>query len=340
MSAIENYRVVSPAGAVVEDATSSVFYPVGATFHVSNNNPSIRRHLSSHIIISAAAVRVAPVPVPRTGGGVGPTGPTGLPGGPAGSLHSVKIRTVPFTYPMSLSDTGSEATVSWPSSTEALYNEAHMFNQITNPTQIVIKNGGAGRYHISASVTFEPNLSGARLVTATQYDSLGVYKDHSTITLPAISGMPTSIIVSGDFNCVSGDYFELSYRQTSGAPISAAASFSARLSGSGDRGPQGPSGADGADGADGEDGAVGVVGPEGPRGVSGVVWRGNWNATVSYKVHDTVSFLGSSFIAVEPNLNDPPLSPSWLILAAHGVAGPQGPQGPPGKIGPDDGIGS
>jgi hypothetical protein len=241
---------------------------------------------------------------------------------------------VPFTYPVTFTDTGSEATISWPSSTETLYDEAGMFNQITRPTKIIVQNGGAGRHHIEAGVVFEPNSDGARLVTVSQYDSLGVYKDHATITLPAIAGMPTSVIVSGDFNCAGGDYFELSYRQTSGAPINGGATFSARLSGSGDRGPTGAPGTDGIDGINGIDGApggVGPVGPEGNRGIPGILWRGNWNATTEYDPHDAVSFLGSSFLATATNVNDAPLSSSWLILAAHGTVGPEGPQGPPGS---------
>lgn len=52
-----------------------------------------------------------------------------------------------------------------------------------------------------------------------------------------------------------------------------------------------------------------------------MVWRGAWSAATSYVLNDAVSYIGSSFIAVGPNLNDPPPSANWNILAQAGSGG-------------------
>jgi hypothetical protein len=352
MATLETYQVIASAGVVVDDGGNSIFYPAGAVFQGNPSNPSIQHHLSNSAIIVAVGQEAPPAPSAPIGGGVGPTGPQGLPGGPAGSLFSVKIRTVPFTSPLTLTDTGGNVTLSWPASTETLYDDVTMFNQIVEPTKVFVKTGGAGRYHVAVNLTFAADPNGSRIVTVTQFNSLDVYKDHATKTIPAIVGIDTVVSVDADFNCVADDYFVVTYRQTASTPLGGGASFSARLTGSGDTGPQGAVGApgiDGSDGADGIDGAAGAVGPTGPGGVVGTVWQGNWSSITNYVLNDAVSYLGSSFVAIAPSLNDPPPSANWLVIAAQGSdgaagaagsvgpAGSDGNQGPQGVAGPSGG---
>ena len=350
--ATQTYQVIAASGVVVEDAGTSIFYPAAAVFSANSNNASIQRHLSNSAIIVSVGGTPPPAPAAPIGGGVGPTGPQGPPGGPAGSLYSVKIRTVPFSYPLTLNDTGGVVTLSWPASTEKLYDDVIMFNQTVAPTQVFVKAGGAGRYHVEAGVTFAVDPNGVRLVTVTQYSSLSVFKDQAAKTIPACVGVDTVVCVSADFNCVAGDYFVVTYRQTASTPLGGGASFSARLTGSGDTGPQGPAGQDGADGADGLDGAAGApgaIGPTGPAGIDGVTWKGNWSAVTNYVLNDGVSYNGSSFVVVSPSLNDAPPSPNWLLIAAQGATGATGAagaagapgaaglQGPQGVAGPSGG---
>jgi hypothetical protein len=112
--AIETYQVIAATGVVIDDAGQSIFYPAGSVFQGNTNNPSIVSNLASQRIIRASGASVPPPPAPAVGGGVGPTGPTGPPGGPAGSVFSVKIRTAPFTFPLTLNDTGGNVVISWP----------------------------------------------------------------------------------------------------------------------------------------------------------------------------------------------------------------------------------
>lgn len=336
--AIETYQVIAAAGVVIDDGGSSIFYPAGAIFQGNTNNPTITSALSRQQIIVASGATAPPQPAAPVGGGVGPTGPAGPPGGPAGSLFSVKIRTTPFTFPLTLNDTGGNVVLSWPAGTEELYDSVNMFVQGVDPEKIFVKAGGNGRYHVEASVTFQTDPNGARVVAITQYDQFGVFKDLATKSVPAVVGIETTVQAAADFNCVADDYFEVSYRQTSSSPLAGGASFSAMLLGSGDTGPTGPAGsngADGADGIDGIDGAAGPTGPVGPTGTNGVVWRGTWSSLTSYVVNDGVSYLGSSFVAINPSLNDPPPSPNWLVIAAQGDPGPAGPQGSDGNDGLD-----
>lgn len=80
----------------------------------------------------------------------------------------------------------------------------------------------------------------------------------------------------------------------------------------GPQGPQGLTGAIGPQGPQGTAGATGLQGPQGPQGVQGAAgmgftWRGAWNSSTAYSVNDTVSYNGSSFVAVSANTN---MSPS------------------------------
>ena len=313
---VETYQVVAPKGAVVEESGSALFYQSGAIFQAQASNPSIQRHLTAQAISRVVLDAIPSTPVVSVI--AGPAGPQGLPGGPAGSLHSVKLRSAPLGYPFTFGDTGAVSIIAWTRSTETLYDEAGMFDRVTDPEKVFIKAGGAGRHHVVASVRFNVNSTGARYAEVNHYRSDDVLKDTAENSKSAVAGLDTIVPVAGYFNCADGDYFTLSYRQTSTSTILGAASFSAMLMGSGPAGPVGPAGADGSDGA---------VGPQGTQGPIGLNWRGIWISGATYLEGDAVVHLGSSFIALAMNLSDPPLSVNWLVIAAQGIQGLQGPAG-------------
>ncbi len=94
--------------------------------------------------------------------------------------------------------------------------------------------------------------------------------------------------------------------------------------GSGAQGPQGPAGPQGLQGPQGLTGATGPAGAQGlqgPTGPVGVVNRGSWSPSTQYNDNDTVSYNGSSWIALLPNLASAPNStnPAWQLLAAKGI---------------------
>lgn len=94
--------------------------------------------------------------------------------------------------------------------------------------------------------------------------------------------------------------------------------------GSGAQGPQGPAGPQGAQGPQGltgSTGPAGAQGPQGPTGPVGVVNRGSWSPSTQYNVNDTVSYNGSSWIALLANLASAPnaTNPAWQLLAAKGI---------------------
>lgn len=86
----------------------------------------------------------------------------------------------------------------------------------------------------------------------------------------------------------------------------------------GPAGPNGPQGAQGPQGSTGPAGPIGPVGPQGPTGAVGVVNRGTWSPSTQYQDNDTVSYSGSSWIAVLPSLDSAPnaTNPAWQLLAA------------------------
>ena len=90
--------------------------------------------------------------------------------------------------------------------------------------------------------------------------------------------------------------------------------------------PQGPPGATGATGAQGQQGIQGVAGTP---GAVGLTFVGEWNAgnpgpsTVAYSIDEVVFYNGSSFVAVNNILIDPP-NTDWDFLALQGLQGPQG----------------
>jgi len=71
---------------------------------------------------------------------------------------------------------------------------------------------------------------------------------------------------------------------------------------------------------------TGPQGLQGPAGPPGINWRGPWNSGELYEYPDAVEYEGTSWIAVEDNLNETPsaLSPSWNLLAQRGAQGASG----------------
>jgi hypothetical protein len=96
-------------------------------------------------------------------------------------------------------------------------------------------------------------------------------------------------------------------------------------------GAQGPAGSDGAPGPPGSqgfpgsDGAPGPQGPSGPQGPAGLNFRGPWSVNTAYSVTDSVSFGGSSYLALLPNSNVEPDTDvansggNWALLAQRGA---------------------
>jgi Collagen triple helix repeat (20 copies) len=109
----------------------------------------------------------------------------------------------------------------------------------------------------------------------------------------------------------------------------------------GDQGIQGVKGETGATGLKGDNGAPGTNGHDGQPGADGhdgtpgqdgqsFSWRGNWNTLAVYLPRDVISYLGSSYIAVNVNAGDPPESSvhsPWNLLAKKGDPGANGSNG-------------
>lgn len=73
------------------------------------------------------------------------------------------------------------------------------------------------------------------------------------------------------------------------------------------------------------------VGPIGPTGIN---WKGSWNSSTNYLPNDAVSVGGSSYLALQANVNiQPPVTGTWDLLAQKGAIGASGPQGLPGPTG-------
>lgn len=104
----------------------------------------------------------------------------------------------------------------------------------------------------------------------------------------------------------------------------------------GPQGPQGPQGEPGLAGTQGVQGPEGPIGPQGPAGTEGIVWKGEWNNATEYSLHDAVTYLGSSYVALSTNTSiDPSANPSdWHPLALKGADGSAGEPGPAGPTGP------
>ncbi|HEX3572142.1 MAG TPA: DNRLRE domain-containing protein [Acidobacteriaceae bacterium] len=113
----------------------------------------------------------------------------------------------------------------------------------------------------------------------------------------------------------------------------------------GPQGQQGLTGAIGPTGAQGPAGTIGPQGPAGPQGVSGpqgpagatgapgINFVGAWTSLSGYKANDSVTYGGSTYIALSVNsASRPDLYPQiWGMLAQAGSIGPQGATGPAGS---------
>ncbi len=71
---------------------------------------------------------------------------------------------------------------------------------------------------------------------------------------------------------------------------------------------------------------------------SGMVYRGNYSASAQYNLNDSVTYQGSSYIALAGNLNVLPVgapqsTQDWAVIAAAGATGAAGPAGPMGPLG-------
>lgn len=240
MAALQTYVVNRSTGVVIDDAGSTIFYPGGAVFQANPNNVSVERLFLARAIGTSIAT---PLPPPVTTSiGPGPAGPPGLPGGPAGSRYSVKIRMPLGGYLVSIPDNGALEAVTFPISTQKLYDVMGMFSQAQGD-RIYVKSLAAGRYHVCANLLFAPSAVGYRHVELVHYDAPGGAKDQASSVIQAVSGGAISAVsVSHDFDGCDDDYFRIKVRQTSGGPINIWASFSAMLLGSGPQGSPGQTG--------------------------------------------------------------------------------------------------
>jgi hypothetical protein len=90
-------------------------------------------------------------------------------------------------------------------------------------------------------------------------------------------------------------------------------------------GAAGATGATGSTGAAGATGATGSQGPSGPTGPQGVTFRGPWDGGSIYVPGDSVSFGGSSYIALlvnggtEPDTDVASAGGHWALLAQRGA---------------------
>jgi hypothetical protein len=90
---------------------------------------------------------------------------------------------------------------------------------------------------------------------------------------------------------------------------------------SGAQGPAGPQGSQGPEGLQGPSGPIGLTGLTGPPGPAGINNRGAWASSATYDVNDSVSYGGSSWIALTANTNSIPsaTNSNWQLLAAPGI---------------------
>src|SRR5207248_9187458 len=81
-------------------------------------------------------------------------------------------------------------------------------------------------------------------------------------------------------------------------------------------------------------GTNGTNGATGATGAQGLDFNGPWDSSASYVANDAVSYLGSSWIAKQSNINSAPAEDSkWTLLSAEGAAGATGATGSPGTDG-------
>lgn len=111
----------------------------------------------------------------------------------------------------------------------------------------------------------------------------------------------------------------------------------------GDKGSRGPRGKTGPEGKRGKRGHRGKDGKRGHRGKIGpsFIWKGEWSASVEYKINDVVYYKGSTYVAVNFSQNSTPDIDTfnWELMAygekgEQGIKGDKGDQGEKGDIGP------
>lgn len=305
MSSTQNYLVVHQAGVVVDTSDgTSTFYPANSVFSANSRDPSVTNLISKGYIIPTD--QQPGIPGSGTGGGstiIGPPGPMGSPGPPGGS------------------GAPGVAGIVW----RGVWNVL---------TAYVIDDGifyqGNSYVAISPSTGSTPP-SGAWSIIAQAGSPVwkGVWSSSITYNVnEAISfGGSSYVAVNTNLNSPppNANWTTLAAAGSTG-PAGAAGPPGSQ----GSTGSPGTTGSPGPSGSAGSPGSSGSPGPTGLTGSQGMVWRGPWQSLVSYGINDAVSNIGDSFIAIHNNLNDPPPSLNWQLVAQSGATGPTGPTGPPG----------
>jgi hypothetical protein len=100
-------------------------------------------------------------------------------------------------------------------------------------------------------------------------------------------------------------------------------------------GAQGPIGLTGPQGPIGLTGAQGIPGATGATGPPGMTYKGAWVTATGYSANDSVSYGGSTYIALNGNSSEQPnnFPVDWSLMAAAGAQGPQGVAGAAGTAG-------
>jgi hypothetical protein len=202
----------------------------------------------------------------------------------------------------------------------------------TDSTKIYIPSGATGVYQIQFSTQILKSTGGNALVyiwlviNGTQVpDSAGQIQ---------IAGNGTQYIEGWNWQqyLAAGDYFQIKWHcdNTQVSLVTIAAVY-----------PSAESPSVGltvfklaANGQNGSNGSPGTP------GTPGLVWRGTYNAGLSYAVNDAVALSGTSYICTvaQPAYGSNPESlVGWNVLAlkgTNGLQGPTGPQGPQGTQGP------
>jgi hypothetical protein len=97
-----------------------------------------------------------------------------------------------------------------------------------------------------------------------------------------------------------------------------------------DKGDTGDTGLEGSKGDKGDTGDTGLQGPKGDTGDTGlsINWKGDWDSQVSYLVNDSVTYQGSSYIAIVDCLDRLPTNTTyWGKMTAKGDKGDTGDTG-------------
>lgn len=96
-----------------------------------------------------------------------------------------------------------------------LYDDDTMHSTVSNTSRITMTT--AGRYHVGATVTFDANATGSRIVLLRLNGTTYFAKDrHMTVTTGSTT---TSATVSSDYNFSATDYVEVIVYQDSGGAL-------------------------------------------------------------------------------------------------------------------------